>query len=410
MKPVDAQRWLAAIVESSDDAIIGKRLDGTIVSWNAAAARIYGYTAAEMIGESVLKLFPPELVDEERTIIAKLVRGEQIEHYETKRRRKDGHIIDVSLSVAPILDATGAIIGASKIARDVTREKQMREALQNLNAELETQAVELEERLQESTRLSLALEESNTQLNRALAAARVAQQQAEEASRAKTDFLATMSHELRTPLNAIGGYADLLLTGVSGSVSVEQRDYVERIRKSQLHLLDLISSLMDFAKLDAGKLEVSLHDVPVAELLTRLETLVRPQARAKSQKLRIEIPAENLVCRADRERTLQVLLNLVSNAIKFTPTDGAIAVEAKKEDELVAIRVIDSGPGVAAEHGDRIFEPFVQLEEPLTRQHGGAGLGLAISRELARAMNGDVLLERNGSPGATFVLQLRRTG
>jgi PAS domain S-box-containing protein len=413
VKPGDAQRWLAAIVDSSDDAVIGKKLDGTIVSWNAAATRIFGYTAEEMIGASVLTLFPPELVDDERQIVAKLVRGEAIEHYETRRKRKDGHLVDVSISVAPIRDAGGAIIGASKIAREVTREKLMRDAVQNLNAELEAQAIELEERLQESTRLSLALEESNAQLNRALGAARLAQQHAEEASRVKTEFLATMSHELRTPLNAISGYADLMLGGVAGELSIEQRDYVERIRKSEQHLLDLISTLMDFAKLEGGKLDVTVSDVPVADILIRIEPLVRSQARSKGHTLRIEIPAENLIVQADPDRTVQVLLNLVTNAIKFTPNAGTITVEAKKDDDMVSVRVMDSGPGVAAQNAERIFQPFVQLERSLTRNHGGAGLGLAISRELARAMNGDVLLEENGSraeTGAVFVLRLRRPG
>ncbi|HMC55830.1 MAG TPA: PAS domain-containing sensor histidine kinase [Gemmatimonadaceae bacterium] len=411
MKQGDAQRWLAAIVESSDDAVIGKRLDGTIMSWNAAATRIYGYTAAEMLGQSVLKLFPPELADEERTIVAKLVRGERIEHFETRRLTKDGRIIDVSLSVAPILDSTGAIIGASKIARDITREKQMREALQSLNAELETQAIELEERLQESTHLSLALEESNAQLNKALAAARLAQQQAEEASKARTVFLATMSHELRTPLNAIGGYADLMLSGVPQELSIEERDYVERIRRSQQHLLEMISSLLDFAKMDAGKLEVEVQDVPIEDVLTRIEPLVRAQARSKNQKLRIEIPAESMVVRANMDRAVQVLLNLVSNAIRFTASDGTISVEVKKQPDVVAIRVQDNGPGIPDEHVERVFEPFVQLDRSLTRKNGGTGLGLAISRDLARAMGGDVVFERaaDRENGATFVLTLRRT-
>jgi len=411
VKQGDAQRWLAAIVESSDDAVIGKRLDGTIMSWNAAATRIYGYTAAEMLGQSVLKLFPPELADEERTIVAKLVRGERIEHFETRRLTKDGRIIDVSLSVAPILDSTGAIIGASKIARDITREKQMREALQSLNAELETQAIELEERLQESTHLSLALEESNAQLNKALAAARLAQQQAEEASKARTVFLATMSHELRTPLNAIGGYADLMLSGVPQELSIEERDYVERIRRSQQHLLEMISSLLDFAKMDAGKLEVEVQDVPIEDVLTRIEPLVRAQARSKNQKLRIEIPAESMVVRANMDRAVQVLLNLVSNAIRFTASDGTISVEVKKQPDVVAIRVQDNGPGIPDEHVERVFEPFVQLDRSLTRKNGGTGLGLAISRDLARAMGGDVVFERaaDRENGATFVLTLRRT-
>jgi PAS domain S-box-containing protein len=409
VKQGDAQRWLAAIVESSDDAIVGKRLDGTIVSWNAAATRIFGYTASEIIGQSVLTLFPPDLVDEEPIMIARLVRGERIEHFETRRRTKDGRIIDVSLSIAPIRDSSGAIIGASKIARDVTREKQMREAVQALNAELEAQAVELEERLQESTRLSLALEESNAQLNKAVGTARAAQQEAEEASRTRTDFLATMSHELRTPLNAIGGYADLMLTGVVGDLSTQQRDYVERIRKSQHHLLTLISSLLDFAKVDAGKLELELRDVAVDEILTSVEPLVRPQARAKNQKLRIEIPAERMIVRADAERSVQVLLNLLSNAIKFTPTEGTIAVEASKEADTVAIRVVDDGPGIPDDHAERMFEPFVQLERSLTRNHGGAGLGLAISRDLARAMHGDVIFERRApGQGASFVFRLHR--
>lgn len=190
MKHGDAQRWLAAIVESSDDAIIGKRLDGTIASWNASATRLYGYAAEEMVGQPMASLLSPDLMDEERTTVAKLVRGERTAPYETRRRRKDGVIVDVWVSVAPILDAGGSIIGASEVARDITEEKQERAAasdqgtsMQSRLAAAEQRVATAEQQLAECSSRSTALEESNQQLNRALAAARIAQQEAEAARR-----------------------------------------------------------------------------------------------------------------------------------------------------------------------------------------------------------------------------------
>lgn len=409
MKPGEAQRWLAAIVESSDDAIIGKKLDGTIVSWNAAATRMFGYTAKEMIGESILKLFPPELKGEESALISRLVRGERPEHHETTRVRKDGSRVDVSLSLSPILDSSGAIVGASTIVRDVTEAKQLRASLRILNEALEHHAVELERRLKESAVMAQELQESNEQLNRAVARARQSQQEAEAANRFKSEFLATMSHELRTPLNAIGGYADLMEADVHGQLPVQYRDYLNRIRKSQLHLLDLISGLLDFAKLEAGRLELDLAPVSVGDLFSRLEPMVVPQAHTKQQQLRLERPADDLRVEADGDRALQILLNLVSNAIKFTPGNGSITIAASADsNSSVIIRVQDSGPGIAPGNIERIFEPFVQIDKSLTRENPGSGLGLAISRELARAMGGDITVESEPNRGSTFALMLKR--
>ena len=428
MKAGEAQRWLAAIVESSDDAIIGKRLDGTIVSWNRGATRIFGYTAKEMIGESVLKLFPPELLDEEKGIVAQLVRGERVDHFETTRVRKDGSRVEMSLSVSPILDGSGAIVGAAKIGRDVTEAKRMREALRNANrrledqaneleqqatelqaqaAELEELAAELEHRLDDSMLLSRKLTAANEDLQQAVGEAKRAKEDAESANRVKSEFLATISHELRTPLNAISGYADLMDAGVHGNLPIEYRDYLDRIRKSNTHLLELISGLLDFSKLEAGKLPLKVAPVSVSDIVGRLSPMVASQALAKNQQLHIERPADDLRVQADPERAVQVLLNLVSNAIKFTPNDGRIEVTTERRGQVVIVRVRDNGPGIPDGDSDRVFDPFVQLDKSLTRNHQGAGLGLAISRDLARAMGGDVALETSGGRGATFALTLR---
>jgi PAS domain S-box-containing protein len=409
MIPTDAEVWLAAIVSSSDDAIVGKQLDGTVVSWNEGAQRIFGWTAKEMIGASILKLFPPERQHEEKFIIGQLLKGERVEHFETTRVRKDGTPIEISVSVSPIRDATGTIVGAAKIARDITEATRLRESLRILNEELEEQANALEQQLEESQAMGAELEEANSQLNDAISAARRAQADAEEANRVKSQFLRTMSHELRTPLNAIRGYADLMIAGVHGALPMQYREFVDRILRSQQHLLDLIDGVLDFSRLEAGRLKIEMGEVGVAALLERLEPLVAPLAGERKQHLEIERPAHPLVVRADGDRALQILLNLVSNAIKFTPNGGAIVVSsADLSDGRVALRVKDSGCGIAKVHQQRIFEPFVQVDHALTRTVQGSGLGLAICRELARAMDGDVTVESEAGEGALFTVTLHR--
>lgn len=409
MKPhnIEADTWLAAIVASSDDAIVGKRLDGTVVSWNAAAERVFGYTARDMIGNSILTLFPPELKHEETYIIGQLTQGNRVEHFETTRVRKDGTRIEVSVSVSPIRDKSGTIVGAAKIARDVTESKRLRESVRLLNEELEEQARALEEQLEESQAMGTELEEANFQLGEAAEAARKAQHAAEEANRARAEFLRTMSHELRTPLNAIGGYADLMESGVHGTLPMQYREYIDRIRRSQRHLLELINGVLDFSRLEAGRLNVERKEVDVAGIFDRLLPLVEALAREKGQHLLIEAPGTPLAALADADRTLQILVNLVSNAIKFTSPGGRIEVRAgRAPDHRIALQVSDTGSGISESDQERLFEPFVQLDRSLTRTAEGSGLGLAISRELARAMNGDVTVESTLGKGSTFTLTL----
>ena len=400
-------QWLAAIVESSDDAIIGKAHDGVIRSWNTGAARIFGYTADEAIGKSVLILIPPELHDEERMIVERLSRGEPVCSYETTRVRKDGTKIDVSLSVSPICDRSGCVIGAAKIARDVTEANRLRRAEQDLAARLQEQAVELEQQIEEGKALQEELEQTNEALQRALDDARTNQQLAEQANRAKSRFLATMSHELRTPLNAIAGYVDLLDLGVRGPMTEEQRVDLHRIKQNQRALLRLIEDVLDMAKLEAGRLEYHVTEVPIDGVLQTLEAFVAPALGKKSIEYHFEPCGAGQIALADRDKVEQIMLNLLSNAIKFTDA-GRIAVRCNTRDDRLDIEVSDTGRGIRRELLDEIFEPFAQGDEHLTRTHRGTGLGLAISRQLARGMGGDVVVQSEFGKGSTFKLILPR--
>ena len=245
---------------------------------------------------------------------------------------------------------------------------------------------------------------------RLYAAERAARNAAEEANRAKSQFLATMSHELRTPLNAIAGYAELLEIGVHGTLNEEQREAVARVQRSQRHLLALINDILNFARIEAGHLALEPSDVRVRDALTALEPLIAPQLGAKSLRLAIEPADDQLVVHADPEKVQQILLNLASNAIKFTAPGGRLDVRAAADGDVVRIEVSDTGVGIPADRLEHIFEPFVQLERSLTNPHEGAGLGLAISRDLARAMGGDLMVRSQVGTGSTFTLTLPRAG
>jgi PAS domain S-box-containing protein len=252
-----------------------------------------------------------------------------------------------------------------------------------------------------ATRAALAID------NAALYGAAVhARREAEAANLAKGEFLAVMSHELRTPLNAIGGYAQLIELGIHGPVTAEQREALRRVQRSQQHLLSLVNDVLNFAKLEAGRVTYDIGPVPVRELIAGLESLVAPQLAAKQLRFACAPCETALTAAADAEKVRQILLNLLSNAIKFTPEGGAIRVEARGDADRVHLGVCDTGIGIPDDRVESVFEPFVQLARGAASGRDGTGLGLAISRDLARAMGGDLTVESAPGVGSTFTLTL----
>ena len=280
--------------------------------------------------------------------------------------------------------------------------------LQDQAAELEAQNADLQEQAAELEAQTEELETSTQELSEQTKAAEQARETAEAANRAKSDFLAMMSHELRTPLNAIAGYAQLMQLGVPEPVPAAHRDYLERIQMSQHHLLGVINSVLNFARLEAGAVEYQMRDVPVSALLDAVEPLIAPQAGAKQLGYTCVPCDRSLVVRADADKVAQVLLNLISNAVKFTPPGGEITLAAEAQGHRVAIQVRDTGIGVPLDKQRTIFDPFVQVDQSRTRTTDGAGLGLAISRELARGMGGDLDCQSEPGTGSTFTLYLQR--
>ena len=237
-----------------------------------------------------------------------------------------------------------------------------------------------------------------------------ARARADEANRAKSEFLAAMSHELRTPLNAIGGYAELIDLGVRGPVTPDQHEDLSRIRRSQQHLLGIINDLLNFSRIDAGQIDYEYADVPLDEIFEAVSQMIAPQAATKGIRFESLPCGPGVVVRVDRLKTEQILINLLSNAVKFTDSGGSVTLRCGDVAERdVGVEVSDSGTGIAPDQLDRIFEPFVQVGRSLTSTREGAGLGLAISRELARAMGGEVTVTSTVGVGSTFMLKLPRS-
>jgi PAS domain S-box-containing protein len=398
---------LAAIVESSDDAIISKDLNGVITSWNSGAEKLFGYTAEEVIGKPVAILIPSDRANEEPGILRRIRRGERIDHYETMRRCKDGREIDISLSVSPIFDKSGKVIGASKIARDISERKR----------------VEME-------REELLLKES------------AARAEAEAANRSKDEFLTMVSHELRSPLNAILGYNSMLRERLPDEAQSKQAcDVIERNAKTQLRLIE---DLLDTARIVSGKLRLEARPLDIGPVLADAFDMVRPAAEAKGVRLRIAdlliadsqlssdqtkmtppVGNENrdrmaagenqsatrnpqpAIVMGDAARLQQIVCNLLSNAIKFTPAGGQVELRAERADEHIRIIVSDTGKGIQPDFLPHVFDRFRQIDPSSQRRQAGLGLGLALVKHLAELHSGKVEAASEGAGrGATFTVTL----
>jgi signal transduction histidine kinase len=283
--------------------------------------------------------------------------------------------------------------------------------LEMQNEELQTTSDTLAEQATELEMQAEQLEVSVRSLDQANQAAEAAREAAEVANRAKSDFLATMSHELRTPLNAIAGYTQLMQLGVPEPAPAAHHEYLARIQQSQRHLLGVINSVLNFARIEAGSVVYDMGDVAIAALLAEVEPLIAPQMQARRHEYMCLPCDPTLVTYADPDKVRQILLNLLSNAIKFTPSGGQITLSAEAliddpTEKFAAIRVRDTGLGIPAEKLSSIFDPFVQVNASHNRTAEGTGLGLAISRELARGMGGDLVVESAIGVGSTFTLTL----
>ncbi len=364
-----AQRQLAALVESSDDAIVGKTLDGIVTSWNRGAERILGYRAEEMIGQPISRIIPPDRADDFQAIIGTIRRGERVDHYDTERIRKDGRRIYVSLTVSPIRDASGRIVGASKIARDVTERK----------------AAEAER-------------------ERLLAVAETARAQAEEASRTKDEFLSVVSHELRTPLASILGWTTVLKTGATGERAARAVHTIERSARMQAKLIE---DLLDVSWIVSGRMRLDLRLLDLPAIVREAIDAISPTADAKGVRLHAEVEPSAGPLAGDRDRLHQVAWNLLSNAVKFTPRGGRIDVRLVRREEDVQLVVRDTGCGIAPEFLPFVFERFRQAHTVASRRTGGLGLGLAIVRHLVELHGGEVTADSDGpGHGAAFTVTL----
>jgi PAS domain S-box-containing protein len=364
-----AQSRLAAIIESSEDAIISMSLEGVIRTWNAGAERAFSYTPAEAIGKHISMLIPPERLDEEVEILSKIKRGERIEHFETIRLRKDGEKLSVSLTVSPVKNSFGEIVGSSKIARDITARKQL-----------------------ESERETL------------LESERAARTEAEKASQIKDDFLTTLSHELRTPLNAIVGWSQILSPE---SDCEELTEGLDAIRRNGFAQTRLIEDLLDMSRIVTGKVRLDVQSLDLSSVINAAIDTVRPAADAKGIKIRKVLDPVVGMVSGDPTRLQQVVWNLLTNAIKFTPKEGKVGVILERINSHVELTIHDSGVGIRPEHLPVIFDRFRQVDSSTTRSYGGLGLGLAIVKQLVELHGGSVHAKSGGEgQGSTFVVHL----
>lgn len=366
---------LAAIVESSEDAIISKNLQGTITSWNAGAQRLFGYAPEEIIGQPILRIIPPELQAEEAQILASLRRGQRIEHFETVRVTKDKRRIDVSLTISPIRDAKGVVIGASKIARDISERKRSEAELEKARGLLAEQAAGLEKTVAERT---AQLRETVAELEA---------------------FSYTLSHDLRSPLRAISNFAQIVLEDYGSTLAPEPAELLNKVLGAAGRMEQLMQDVLAFSRISRQPIELGRVDL---DRLVSEIALERPELQSAGTQIHIEHPL--LPVQGHAPSLNQCLTNLLSNAVKFVaPGVGPrVRIFTQPIDGRVRLWVEDNGIGIEPEAQHRIYEIFQRL----SAKYEGTGIGLAIVKKAAERMGGATGFESQPGKGSRFWIEL----
>jgi PAS domain S-box-containing protein len=386
--------WLSAIVDSSFDAIVSKTLDGIITSWNPAAERMFGYTAEEAVGRPISLIIPVERRSEEQIILSRLRRGEKIDHFETVRRTKDGRLLNISLTVSPIRDSDGRIVGASKIARDITKDKLAAQELDRLLA-LEQIAREQAHRANDLLAEQLGL------LQQEVHAREQAQARFAEALEVRDDFIAVAAHELRNPLNVALLTLQLIDRHAAGAGIPQISTMIERLRSQIGRINGLVDRLLDVTRIRAGAFELYPERFDLGELVKNVVNRCAAENPGTPISLEIDGPIGG---KWDRLRLDQVITNLLSNATKYGDKKP-ISVSVGIEGQAAVVRVEDEGKGLSSEDLERVFNRF----ERLGRRPGAKnlGLGLWITKGIVDAHGGTITAESGtGGQGARFVISL----
>jgi PAS domain S-box-containing protein len=460
----EALLHLAAIVESSDDAILGKNLEGIITSWNAAAERMYGYSAEEIVGQPVTLLFAPDRQDEFTQIMARIRRGERIDHYETARVRKDGTRLTVSVTISPIKDSRGTIVGASAIARDITEHKQLEAKFRRLfdsnligvfvsdfagtfldandafldvlgytRAELlagtmQRDALTPPEFHSLSQNAVKALREtgssgayekeylhkSGRRIPVLVAVTRIEQTETcmgfvldigerKELEKRKDEFISMASHELKTPLTSLKGFLGLLQRRLTTQGDEQALHYLARMDAQVNRLTKLVNELLDLSKMQTGQLDYREERFEVDALVQEIMENVQGTTQTHRLLLEGQIGAEVF---GDRDRIGQVLINLLNNAIKYSPQGDRVLVRVAISQNKALVSVQDFGIGIAEEHQHKIFERFYQVTDPEEKTYPGLGIGLYISYQIVKRHGGRMWVESKKGEGAAFQFTL----
>jgi len=373
-------------IASSINAIAIGDLQGTLTYVNPSFLKLWGYDRKEVLGKPASKFWQTEEKAEE---IIGTLRDREGWTGELVANKKDGSLSDVQLSASMVTDETGKPICMMASFLDITERKQMERALREKNKQLDAQNEELQSQADELITPQQELIQKTREV--------------EKANRLKSEFLANMSHELRTPLNVINGFSELMLDGIPGEINEEQRQCLDDILSASKHLLSLINEVLDLSKIESGKVELKLKNIVLTEVIASVTRTMMPLLTPRKQSLDVEVEEGFPPVHADEAKLEQVLLNLVDNSSKFTPDGGKLKIEAVREGEWCRVSVIDNGIGIKKEELEQIFEPFRQLDDPLTKEKRGTGLGLTLVKQIIERYGGRIWVESEHGKGSRFI-------